>query len=159
MLLHSCWATSAVTLSTCFLLLLFLLLFSLFLKIIKKKKTIKKKNTLLLPISPNLVLHFLQPFLSLFAFLSFHYFLFYCYTSFIIFSFLYFDSSSSHFILYKFDMISSIQFMFFPTKKKKMWVLFLSLSGFLFFLITLIKVGGVFFYYYYKKYVFWYCIF
>ena len=108
-----------------------------------------KKNTLLLPISPNLVLHFLQPFLSLFAFLSFHYFLFYCYTSFIIFSFLYFDSSSSHFILYKFDMISPIQFMFFPTKKKKNCEYYFSLSislfGFLFFLITLIKVGGGFF--------------
>ena len=49
------------------------------------------------------------------------------------FFFLYFDSSSSHFILYKFDMISPIQFMYFLTKKKiKLWVLSLSLSLWIF---------------------------
>ena len=78
-----------------------------------------------------------------------HYSLFYHYTSFILFSFLYVNYSSYHFILYKFDIISSIQYIFFP--HKKLWVLSLSLSlslsvsfslslgEFLFFLITLIK--------------------
>ena len=54
--------------------------------------------------------------LSLFVFLSFHYSLLCCYTFFIILSFLYFDTSSLHFILYKFDIIFPIQFIFFLHK-------------------------------------------
>ena len=67
------------------------------------------------------------------------------------FSFLYFDYYSPHFILYKFDIISLIQCIFFP--QKFLNTLFLSLGGFLFFLIIPIKVDGFF------KYVFWYCVF
>ena len=85
-----------------------------------------KKKNLLLPVSPHLLLHFLQHFPSLFASLSPHYSQLFRYTSFIIFSFLYFDSSSPYFILYKFDIISSIQSVFFP--KKIVSTLSLSLS-------------------------------
>ena len=65
------------------------------------------------PISPHLLLHFLLHFPSLFTFLSPHYSLLYRYTSFILLFFLYFDSSYFYFILYKFDIISLIQFIFF----------------------------------------------
>ena len=66
--------------------------------------------------------------------------------------FLCFDSSFSHFILYRFDIIFLIQSIFFPHKTVSILSLslFLSLSplsfgGFLLFLITLIKVNGSFF--------------
>ena len=110
-----------------------------------KKKKKKKKNSLLLPISSHMLLHFFQLSPSLFSSLSLYYFLLYRYTSFILLSFLYYDSSSSflyfdssslYFILYNFDII------FFPPKNYK-YSLSLSLSllsfgSFLFFLITLI---------------------
>ena len=95
----------------------------------------KTKKTLLLPISPFLLLHFLNLsppslplYLSLLSTLPLH---------FIIFFFLYFDSSSPHFILYKFDIISPIQSIH---KNCKYSLSLLSFGGFLFFLITLIKV-------------------
>ena len=52
----------------------------------------------------------------------------YCYTFFIIFSFLYFDYSSSYYILYKFNIISPIQFIFSPQKILSSLSLSLSLS-------------------------------
>ena len=90
----------------------------------------KKKNSLLLPISSHMLLHFFQLSPSLFSSLSLHYFLLYRYTFFILLSFLYydssyfflyFDSSSLYFILYNFDII------FFPPKNYK-YSLSLSLS-------------------------------
>ena len=85
---------------------------------------------------------FISPLFSTWLSLSSHYSLLYCHTSFIIFSVLYFESSSPHFMLYKFDIISSIQSIFSPQKNCK-YSLSLSLScGFLFFLIILIKVDG-----------------
>ena len=80
-----------------------------------KNKT--KSKTFLLRVSPQLLLYFFQLFLSHFASLSSYYYLLYHYTSFIIFSVLYFDFSSLHLILYKFDIISPIQFIFFSHKK------------------------------------------
>ena len=80
-----------------------------------KNKT--KAKTFLLLVCPQLLLHFFHVFLSHFASLSPYYSLLYHYTSFIIFSFLYFDFSSLHLILYKFDIISPIQFIFFSHKK------------------------------------------
>ena len=121
-------------------------LFKIFLHPILKKK---KKKPLLLPISPHLLLQFLQPFPSLFASLS-HPLLFTLALHFIIFSFLYFDSFSFHFILYKFDIISLIQSIFcFPHKNYEysLSLSLLSFGGFLFFLITLIKVDGFFFFF------------
>ena len=77
----------------------------------------------------------------MFASLSSHYFLLFRCTSLILFSFLYFDSSSTHFILYKFDIISPIQSIFSHTEI----VSTLSLSRWIFFLlITLYKVDGFF---------------
>ena len=61
-------------------------------------------------------LHFFQLFPSLFASLSPHYSLLYRNTSLVIFSYLYFDFSSLHFILYKFDIVSPIQSIIFPHK-------------------------------------------
>ena len=78
----------------------------------------------------------------MFTSLSSNYFLLFCCTSLIIFSFLYFDSSSTHFILYKFDIICLIQFIFSHTKTVS--TLSLSLGGYFFFLITLYKVDGFF---------------
>ena len=106
--------SSTTTSSTYFLHLLYSLLFSLFKK--------KKKKILTLPVSPYLLLHFFQPFPSLFTSISPYYSLLYHYS--IIFSFLYFDSSSPYFILYKFDITSHIQSIFF--QQKKLWVLSLS---------------------------------
>ena len=90
---------------------------------------------------------FISPLLFTWLSLSSHYSLLYCHTSFIIFSFLYFDYSSLHFILYKFDIISSIQSIFSPqiTTSTLSLSLFLSLPlscGSFFFLIILIKVDG-----------------
>ena len=95
------------------------LLFSLF----------KKKKTILLPISPHLLLHFLQSFPSLLPFcfpttlyftsLSSHY------SHFIV------TLSSSYFILYKFNIISPIQFIFPPQKILSSLSLSLSHSHFL----------------------------
>ena len=84
-----------------------------------KNKT--KSKTFLLRVSPQLLLYFFQLFLSHFASLSLYYSLLYHYTSFIISSFLYFDFSSLHLILYHTKNVST-----------------LSLGGFLFFLIALI---------------------
>ena len=71
----------------------------------------------------------------------------YCYTFFIIFSFLYFDYSSSYYILYKFNIISPIQFIFSPQKILSSLSLSLSLSFLVdfFFLIILFKVDGFFY--------------
>ena len=89
---------------------------------------------------------FTSPLLSTWLFLSPHYSLLYCHTSFIIFSFFYFDSSSLHSILYKFNIIYSIQSIFSP--QKTVSTLSLSLScGFFFFLKILIKVDFFFFFY------------
>ena len=112
----------------------------------------------ILPISSHLLLHFLQSFPSCFVSLSSHYFLLYRYTSFIFSYILYFDFSSIHFILYKFDIISHLIHIF---STNKLWVLSLSLfsfGGFSLFLITLIKVNGFFIFLIIKN-VFWYCIF
>ena len=96
-----------------------------------------KNKTFLLPISSrtywytssNLSLSFLPLYLP-------HYF-----TVILPSSFLYFDSFSTYFILYKFDIIFPFNPYFFHTK---LWVLsfsvsLLSFGEFLFFLITLIK--------------------
>ena len=71
--------------------------------------------------------------------------------------FLCFDSSFSHFILYRFDIIFLIQSIFFPHKTVSILSLSLSLSlsplsfgGFLLFLITLIKVNGTFFLFFFN---------
>ena len=86
---------------------------------------------------------FISPLLFTWLSLSSHYSLLYCHTSFIIFSFLYFDYSSLHFILYKFDIISSIQSIFSPQITISTLSLSLSLSCVsFFFLIILIKVDG-----------------
>ena len=71
--------------------------------------------------------------------------------------FLCFDSSFSHFILYRFDIIFLIQSIFFPHKTVSILSLSLSLSllsfgGFLLFLITLIKVNGSFFLFFFNMY-------
>ena len=106
----------------------------------------QQKKTLLLPISSHLLLHFFQLFSSILASLSPHYFMLYHYTSFILLSFLYLYSSSPYFILFKFNIISPIQSIFFPHKNVSTLSLsLLSFGGFLFFLITLIKVDGFFF--------------
>ena len=99
----------------------------------------KKKKNLLLPISSHLHLHFFQHFPFLFVSSSSHYSLF---TVTLPSSFFCFDFSSPHFIFYKFDIIFSIQFIFFLQKT----VSSLSLSGFLLFLITLIMVDFFFFF-------------
>ena len=127
---------------------LFKLIFSLLKK--KKKKTLfysllvhsccYTSSTFLLPLC-----------LSLLSILPLH---------FIIFSFLYFDSSSPHFILYKFDIISLIQSIH---KNCEYSLSLLSFGGFLFFHITLIKVEVFsfcfFFFFFYFINVFWYCVF
>ena len=88
---------------------------------------------------------FPSPLLFTWLFLSPLYSLLYYYTSFIIFSFFYFDSSSLHSILYKFNIIYSIQSIFSPQKTVSTLSLSLSLScGFFFFLIILIKVDCFF---------------
>ena len=71
---------------------------------------------------------------------------------FIIFFLIFWLFFSPILFLYKFDIISLIQFIFFLQKNCEC-SLSLSLFGFLFFLITLIKVDGFF------LYMFWYCIF
>ena len=91
---------------------------------------------------------FTSPLLSTWLFLSPHYSLLYCHTSFIIFSFFYFDSSTLHSILYKFNIIYSIQSIFSPQKTVStlslslplLWIFFLSYNfdygwWFFFFLI------------------------
>ena len=128
-------------------------LFKLIFSLLKKKK---KKKTLFY----SLLVHsccytsstFLLPLcLSLLSILPLH---------FIIFSFLYFDSSSPHFILYKFDIISLIQSIH---KNCEYSLSLLSFGGFLFFHITLIKVEVFsfcfFFFYFYFINVFWYYVF
>ena len=95
----------------------------------------KKKKLFFLLVSSHLLLHFFQLFSSLFASLSLHYFMLYRYTSFILLSFLYFDSSSPYFIMYKFDIISSIQTIFFPHKNVS--TLSLSLSPFFWWILVL----------------------
>ena len=99
--------------------------FKLFSQFFKKKK----KKSLLLPISSHLLLHFFQLFSSVFASLSLNYFMLYHSSSFILLSFLYFDSFSPYFILFKFDIISPIQSVFFPHGNVS--TLFLSLSSLL----------------------------
>ena len=92
----------------------------------QKKK--KKKN--LLPISSHILLHFLQHFPLFFAYLAPHYSLLCHYTSFIIFSFLYFGFFLS--ILFCINLISFLSFnLFFPTQK--LWVLSLFSFGFVLF--------------------------
>ena len=88
---------------------------------------------------------FISPLFSTWLSLSSHYSLLYCHTSFIIFSILYSDYSSPHFILYKFDIISFIQSIFSPQKNCKYSLSFSLSCGFLFFLIILIKVDGFLF--------------
>ena len=114
---------------------LFFSLFKLFFSILSKKKN------LLLSISSHMLLHFLQHFPSFFAYLSPHYSLLYHYTSFIIFSFLYFGFLLS--ILFCINLISFLLFNLFFSHTKTMSTLSLSLSlslSVLFFFITLIKV-------------------
>ena len=101
---------------------------------LKNKTTVK---TFLLLVSPQLLLHFFQLFLSHFASLSPYYSLLYHYTSFIISSFLYFDFFSLHLILYKFEIISPIQFIFFSHKN----VSSLSLSRWIFVLSYCSNLG------------------
>ena len=100
---------------------LFFSLFKLFFSILSKKK----KN-LLLSISSHMLLHFLQHFPSFFAYLSPHYSLLYHYTSFIIFSFLYFGFLLS--ILFCINLISFLLFNLFFSHTKTMSTLSLSLS-------------------------------
>ena len=116
---------------------LFFIYFFLYLNFSSPYFPKKKKKTFLLPISSrtywytssNLSLSFLPLYLP-------HYF-----TVILPSSFLYFDSFSTYFILYKFDIIFPFNPYFFHTK---LWVLsfsvsLLSFGEFLFFLITLIK--------------------
>ena len=88
----------------------------------KKKK--KKNKTFLLPISLHTYCYFFQPFTFLFGSFSP---LFYCYTSFLFFIF---DSSSTYFILYKFDIVFPFNLYFSHTK---LWVISLFLSRWIFF--------------------------
>ena len=119
-------------------LLIFYLFFSLF-KLFFSILSQKKKKNLLLFISSHMLLHFLQHFPSFFAYLSPHYSLLYHYTSFIIFSFLYFGFLLS--ILFCINLISFLLFNLFFSHTKTMSTLSLSLSlSVLFFFITLIKV-------------------
>jgi len=92
---------------------LFFSLFKLFFSLLSKKEK-KKKN--LLPISSHILFHFLQHFPLFFAYLAPHYSLLCHYTSFIIFSFLYFGFFLS--ILFCINLISFLSFnLFFPTQK------------------------------------------
>ena len=91
------------------------------------KKNYIKRKTLLLPIGPHLLLQFLQPFPSLFTFLSPHYSLL-TVTLPSLFSLSYIlNILLPHFILYKFNIISLIQSIFFIQKNCK-FSLSLSLS-------------------------------
>ena len=94
-----------------------------FLLIKKKKKNLFSSLVYCL----HLLFYFLQHFPFIFAFFFHYYSLLYHYTSSFIFSFLYFDNSSPHFILFKFDIISFIQSIFFPHKNCE-YSLSLSLS-------------------------------
>ena len=112
-----------------FIFIFFFSLFKLFFPLISKKK-----KTFFLPISShtyyymsfNIFLSFMSLYLSTTLPLYF------------LLLFLYLDSSFTHFILYKCDIIFFIQSIFFPHKTVSS--LSLSLSEFLFFLITLINV-------------------
>ena len=115
------------------------LLYSLLFSLLKKKKK-KLLPSLLVHICCYTSSNLLPPSLPL----SPHYSLLYRYFS--IFSFLYFDSFSPYFILYKFDITSYIQSIFFQQKNcEYSRSLSLSLGGFFFFLITLIKDDFFFF--------------
>ena len=122
--------------------LLFYLFFSLFLTFIIHILNNKKIKKFLLPISPHLLLHFLQRFPSFFSLLISTLQLHFLH---IFFSFLYFGSSSTYFIPYKFDIISLIQSIFSSHKTVS------TLSRwFFFFLISLIKVDGFYLFIYFK---------
>ena len=112
------------------------LLYSLLFSLLKKKKLLP---SLLVHICCYTSSNLLPPSLPL----SPHYSLLYRYFS--IFSFLYFDSFSPYFILYKFDITSYIQSIFFQQKNYE-YTLSLSLYGFLFFLITLINGDFIYIY-------------
>ena len=114
---------------------IFFLLFNFSSPYYLKNKT--KAKTFLLLVCPQLLLHFFQLFLSHFASLSPYYSLLYHYNSFIISSFLYFDFFSLHLILYKFEIISPIQFIFFSHKN----VSSLSLSRWIFVLSYCSNLG------------------
>ena len=114
----------------------------------------KKKKNSSFPYQSTPIVTLLPTFSLLFTILSPHYSILLYYTSLIILSFLYFDSSSFHFILYKFDIISTIQSIFFWHKtvsSLSLYLLYFVVFLFIFitfffwfFLITLIKVDGFF---------------
>ena len=100
--------------------------------------------TLILLIIPYLWLYSPQSFHSPFTYFSLHYFSFYQYSSFNL-HLSFFDSSSSHFIFYKFTILSPIWSTYFPHKNcdcslslSLSLIFFLSIGGFLFFLAPLL---------------------